>query len=199
MDARTFFDIMGTAPATVTVVTTTAPDGSPRGLTVAAVTSVSARPPSLLVSLDQRSRTLPDLLAAGRFAVNFLRGDRAETSRRFSAAVGDRFSGVAWRAGPNGLPILHDDSLAWLECEVEQVIESGDHVVVIASILDGAPPAAGSRPLMYFRHRYEAWPGDVEDGGAMALQERSTPGPSRAQPAPQGSPPVPRSETKTHP
>ena len=58
MDKRTFFDIMGTAPATVTVVTTIGPDGQPRGLTVGAVTSVSAEPPSLLISLDQRSRSL---------------------------------------------------------------------------------------------------------------------------------------------
>jgi hypothetical protein len=42
MDQRTFFDIMGTAPATVTVVTTLGPAGEPRGLTVGAVTSVQA-------------------------------------------------------------------------------------------------------------------------------------------------------------
>lgn len=197
MDARTFFDIMGTAPATVAVVTTTAPNGSPRGLTVAAVMSVSARPPSLLVSLDQRSRTLPDLLSAGRFAVNFLRGDRADTSRRFSADIEDRFAGVAWRPGPTGLPILHADSLAWLECQVEQVVESGDHVVIIGAVLAGAPPPAGSRPLMYFRHRYEAWPGHVDDLRPKTPEAGSTQAPPTEPPLSRPSPRAARSRPPT--
>ena len=163
MDSRTFFDIMGTAPATVTVVTTLGPAGDARGLTVGAVTSVSAEPPSLLISIDHRSRSLPDLVVAGRFAVNYLRGDRAEISRRFSSPSTHRFEGIEWRPGSTGVPILHADSLSWLECRIEQIVESGDHVVVIAEVEDGAPPPPQSRPLMYFRHHYEAWPGQVED------------------------------------
>lgn len=175
MDKRTFFDIMGTAPATVTVVTTIGADGKPRGLTVGAVTSVSADPPSLLISLDHRSRSLQELRAAGRFAVNYLRGDRAEVSRRFAMPMADRFAGIAWRPGTTGMPILYEDSLSWLECRIEQIIESGDHVVLIAAVEDGAAPPAGSRPLMYFRHRYEAWPGSVEDLLATNPLEGSLP------------------------
>lgn len=173
MDKRTFFDIMGTAPATVTVVTAVDAEGAPRGLTVGAVTSVSAEPPSLLISLDHRSGSLPVLLAAGRFGVNYLRGDRADVSRRFSTPVEDRFAGIAWRAGSTGVPILHDDSLAWLECRIEQVVRAGDHVVLIAAVEDGMAPPAGSRPLMYFRHHYEAWPGNVDDLRATTPREGS--------------------------
>jgi len=163
MDRRTFFDIMGTAPAAVTIVTTLDPAGEPRGLTVGAVTSVSAEPPSLLISLDRHSRSLPDLLLAGYFGVNYLRGDRADVSRRFSSPVADRFDGIEWRPGSTGMPILHADSLSWLECRTEQVVEAGDHVVLIAAVEDGAPPPPRSRPLMYFRHHYEPWSGQVDD------------------------------------
>jgi flavin reductase (DIM6/NTAB) family NADH-FMN oxidoreductase RutF len=175
MDRRTFFDIMGTAPATVTVVTTLGPAGEPRGLTVGAVTSVSAEPPSLLISLDHRSKSLPDLLLAGRFAVNYLRGDRAEVSRRFSTPVADRFAGLEWQSGAMGMPILHADSLAWPECRIEQIVESGDHVVLIAAVEDGRPPPPRPRTLMYFRHHYEPWPGNVDDLLATAPQEGSLP------------------------
>lgn len=175
MDRRTFFDIMGTAPATVTVVTTVDAEGKPRGLTVGAVTSVSAEPPSLLISLDRRSHSLEVLKAAGRFAVNYLRGDRAEVSRRFSMPLADRFEGIAWRPGTTGLPILHEDSLAWLECTIEEIIESGDHVVLIAAVEDGVAPPPGSRPLMYFRHHYEAWPGNVADPRTTTPREGSVP------------------------
>ena len=164
IDTRTFFDIMGTAPAAVTIVTTLDLAGAPRGMTVAAVSSVSAKPPSLLISVDHRSRTLPDLLEAGRFVVNFLRGDRAEVSRRFASPVEDRFDGIEWRPGRTGLPVLHADSLSWAECRTSQRIDAGDHVILIADVLAGSPPPPESRPLMYFRHHYEAWPGQVEDG-----------------------------------
>lgn len=163
MDKRTFFDIMGTAPAAVSIVTTVCADGSPRGMTVAAVSSVSADPPSLLISVDHRSRTLPDLESAGYFAVNYLRGDRAEVSQRFASPVADRFEGIEWRPGSTGMPILHADCLSWLECRIDQVIHSGDHVILIAGVLDGAAPPPKSRPLMYFRHHYEAWAGQVDD------------------------------------
>jgi flavin reductase (DIM6/NTAB) family NADH-FMN oxidoreductase RutF len=168
MDRRAFFDIMGTAPATVTVVTTLGPAGEPRGLTVGAVTSVSAEPPSLLISLDHRSQSLSDLLLAGRFAVNYLRGDREGVSRRFSSPVAERFAGIEWRAGSSGVPILHADSLAWLECRIEQVVESGDHVVLFAAVEAGSSPPPRSRPLMYFRHHYEAWPGRVDDARSQS-------------------------------
>jgi flavin reductase (DIM6/NTAB) family NADH-FMN oxidoreductase RutF len=184
MDRRTFFDIMGTAPATVTVVTTLGSEGEPRGLTVGAVTSVSAEPPSLLISLDHRSRSLADLLRCGGFAVNYLRGDRADVSRRFSSPVTDRFADVEWRPGSTGMPILHVDSLSWLECRIEQVVESGDHVVLIAAVEDGAIPPPQSRPLMYFRHYYEPWPGQVEDARAQVSRPQASAAARAGEPEP---------------
>ena len=89
LDRRRYFDIMAAAPTAVTVVTTIDParpvgeggadhaadsadEGSsagaaarPVGLTVSAVTSVSAEPPILAICLDRRSRTLPVIERAG--------------------------------------------------------------------------------------------------------------------------------------
>jgi flavin reductase (DIM6/NTAB) family NADH-FMN oxidoreductase RutF len=163
MDRPTFFRIMGTVPAGVTVVTTLDGEGRARGLTVAAVCSVSAEPPTLLVSIDRRSRSLVVLRERGRFAVNFLRGDRADVGMRFASRVPDRFDGIEWRPGVLGVPVLHADSLAWAECRVEQEFVSGDHVVVIGAVEAGVPPPPHSRPLMYFRHRFSAWSGGVDD------------------------------------
>jgi flavin reductase (DIM6/NTAB) family NADH-FMN oxidoreductase RutF len=166
MDTRAFFDIMGAAPAAVTVVTTVDRLGRAHGLTAAAVCSVSAEPPLLLVCIDRRSRTLPALRESRAFAVNFLRGDRADVAARFAARVVDRFDGIDWRPGESGVPILHRDSLAYAECRTTEEIDAGDHVVLIARVVAGAPPPAQSRPLMYFRHRYGPWPGEVDDARA---------------------------------
>jgi flavin reductase (DIM6/NTAB) family NADH-FMN oxidoreductase RutF len=164
MDTRTYFDIMGTAPASVTVVTTLDATGQPRGLTVAAVTSVSADPPILLVSIDRRSRTLPTIRQHGAFAVNFLRGDRAEVAARFASPLADRFAGIGWGPGATGVPVLVEDSLSHAECVTIHERLVGDHMVLFGHVLAGAPPPVRSRPLLYFRHRYASWQGHVDDG-----------------------------------
>src|SRR3954454_24327215 len=79
VDRSTFFQIMSAFPTGVAIVTTVEEDGTPRGLTTNAVTSVSADPPILLVCIDKDSRTLPALRASRRFVVNFMRDDHAET------------------------------------------------------------------------------------------------------------------------
>ena len=50
IDRQRFFDVMASFPSGVAIVTTTTPDGVPRGLTTTAVCSISAEPPTVLVS-----------------------------------------------------------------------------------------------------------------------------------------------------
>ncbi|MGH3452129.1 MAG: flavin reductase family protein [Haloechinothrix sp.] len=164
MDPRAFFAIMGILPTGVTVVTTLDGRGEPHGFTASALCSVSADPPLLLVCINRRSRTLDAICASGRFVVNFLGGDRAEVSRRFASSGENRFATTAWRASGNGMPHLYRDSVAHADCRTEQVVEAGDHLIVVASVTDGQPPSSGARPLMYFRRQYQAWPaGSAED------------------------------------
>ena len=103
-----FFAIMSAFPTGVAIVTTLEPDGTPRGLTTNAVTSVSAEPPILLVCVDSDSRTLPALLHSKRFVVNFMRHDCAEICSLFASKADDKFSTVAWTPGLGGVPILHE-------------------------------------------------------------------------------------------
>ena len=163
LERRPFLDIMGTIPSVVTVVTTVDADGRPHGLTVSAVCSVSADPPMLLVCIDRRSRTLASLRVSGGFAVNFLRGDRAEIGQRFASSVVDRFEGVEWRGASSGVPVLHADSLSFAACRTVEEIGAGDHAILLGLVEEGSPPPPSSRPLMYFRRRYGAWPAEVAE------------------------------------
>lgn len=158
MDRARFFAIMSAFPTGVTIVTTLDQAGQPRGLTCNAIASVSAEPPMLLVCVDKQSTTLQALLARRAFVVNFLREGRGELANRFASKEGDKFAGVLWRPARNGAPWLHVDSLAYAECDTEQEVEAGDHVVLIARVEDGQPPAPGTQPLMYFRRTYASWP-----------------------------------------
>ena len=157
VDRATFAEIMASYPAGVAIVTTLDPDGTPRGLTTTAVSSVSAEPPLLLVCVDRMSRTLP-ALRAGRFVVNFLREGRSELARLFASKRDDKFEHVAWRPSTSGMPILEDDALAWAECVTVQELTPGDHFVLLGQIEEGAGAAADEdAPLMYYRRSWGVW------------------------------------------
>jgi len=143
-----FFAIMSAFPTGVAVVTTRDEQGRPRGLTAQSVASVSAEPPLLLVCIDRASRTLPALRASGQFVVNFLRADRDALCAIFASRAEDKFARVAWREAANGMPVLHDDSLAYAECTTEQELEVGDYVVVIGLVGGGEPPSTDGVPIV---------------------------------------------------
>lgn len=159
-----FFAIMSAFPTGVAIVTTLEPDGTPRGLTTNAVTSVSAEPPILLVSVDRDSRTLPALLHSKRFVVNFMRHDCAEICALFASKSDDKFSQVAWTAGLGGVPILHEGAVAHAECATLVELEVGDHVVVTGLVEMGAPPDPDEVPIVYFRREYSSAPSASASG-----------------------------------
>jgi flavin reductase (DIM6/NTAB) family NADH-FMN oxidoreductase RutF len=157
VDRATFFAIMGAFPTGVTVVTALDESGEPRGLTSNAVCSVSAEPPLVLVCVDKRSNTLPALRHSKKFVINYLAAGRGELSNLFASKEPDKFAGVSWRPAKNGMPWMHTDSLAHAECTTVQELDAGDHVILLAEVEGGQPPAPGTHPLMYFRRTYGTW------------------------------------------
>jgi flavin reductase (DIM6/NTAB) family NADH-FMN oxidoreductase RutF len=153
-----FIAIMSAFPTGVAIVTTLEPNGTPRGLTTNAMTSVSADPPILLVCVDSNSRTLPALLHTKRFVVNFMRDDCAEICRLFASKADDKFEHVAWTPGIGGVPILHEGAVAHAECATLDELEVGDHVVVTGLVEAGAAPAASDVPIVYFRRSFSSAP-----------------------------------------
>ncbi len=148
---------MGALAGGVAVVTTVDANGEPRGLTTTAVTSVSLRPPLVLVCLDRGSRTLLALRDSKRFAVNVLDAGAADLARTFASRGDDKFAALEWRLGRNGCPLLHLDSLAWAECRTELEVDAGDHVILVGRVADAEASAADRRPLTYFRGRFGHW------------------------------------------
>ncbi|GIW43384.1 MAG: hypothetical protein KatS3mg077_0666 [Candidatus Binatia bacterium] len=143
---------LGNFAAGVTVVTTRGAEGAPYGLTATAFTSVSLEPPLVLVCVDKKSESYPHFLASRIFAVNFLASDQEGVSRRFAVSGGDKFREVAWSRGATGAPILAD-VLGFVDCEVEQVVEGGDHTIFVGRVVAGGCDETKT-PLIYFRGNY---------------------------------------------
>ncbi|HET9521560.1 MAG TPA: flavin reductase family protein [Candidatus Limnocylindrales bacterium] len=152
----TFRAVMGHFVTGITVVTTFA-DGSPQGITVNALSSVSLEPPLVMVALDRRRFITPSVRASGRYAVNVLSEDQQDLSDCFAGAPvlpgRDAFCGAAWTPGSTGLPLL-DGAIATLECTVVETFHAGDHELFIGRVDALGHHERQPMPLLYYRRRY---------------------------------------------
>jgi flavin reductase (DIM6/NTAB) family NADH-FMN oxidoreductase RutF len=147
-----FTDAMSALASGVVMVTNWI-DGRPWGMTVSAFTSVSADPPTILVSLGSETASARAIAGAGTFGVSIL-GRHHRAAARHGSSPGtskhlDRF--VDWR-GDQPTPAI-GGALAHLECVVEASIPVADHTIVVGRVLDVAV-GDGGEPLVYFRRAY---------------------------------------------
>jgi 3-hydroxy-9,10-secoandrosta-1,3,5(10)-triene-9,17-dione monooxygenase reductase component len=146
-----FRDALAAYPTGVTVVTARGPNG-PSGATANAVTSLSLEPPMMLACLDRGSRTLDAARAAGRFGVNALAAGQEAVARRFARKdpEPEKWEGVEWSES-GGSPRL-PDALVWVACELRDLIDGGDHLVLTGTVL-GVDSREGM-PLIFHRGAY---------------------------------------------
>jgi 3-hydroxy-9,10-secoandrosta-1,3,5(10)-triene-9,17-dione monooxygenase reductase component len=145
---------MSSVPTAVTVVTSVGEEG-PAGATANAVASLSLDPPLMLVCLDRGSRTLAALRSSGRFAVNVLGSGDETLARAFASKAPhpEKWAGVEWSES-DGMPRLAG-ALAWIGCELRDLLDGGDHVIVTGAVLDLAH-AEETHPLLFHRGEYRA-------------------------------------------
>ena len=132
------------------------------GTTVSAFCPVSGDPPLVLISLIAGSYPAELLRRVDRFAVTLLAGGQRMLAGRFAAAgrPGARLllDGVPHQRGTLSGALIATAGLAALECGAEQRVEAGDHLLVIARVLDVAYTAEAGQPLIRFRgKRYCCW------------------------------------------
>ena len=115
------------------------------------VMQVSFQPRLLAIAFENDARTLANIRAHNAFTVNFLSesDDSMHLAARFAqpyfgskvhgpqaTGVHRKLDRVAHRLTDRGCPVL-DAAMAWLECEAQQLVEAGDHTIVVGRVLDG--------------------------------------------------------------
>ncbi|MDF2387156.1 diflavin flavoprotein [Nostoc ellipsosporum NOK] len=104
------------------------------------VSQASFNPPGLTIAVA-KERAVESLTHSGnKFVLNILKeGNHIGLMKHFLKPFGpgqDRFADVAAEVAENGSPIL-SDALAYLECSVQNRMESGDHWLVYATVDNG--------------------------------------------------------------
>ena len=134
----------------VAVVTARRDDGNPCGLVATSVSSFSARPPSVLVSVDHSSRCHRALVDGDTFGVHLLAADQESLAHVFAGRGDDKFSGVDW-SWDDGVARLAG-SLAYLRCRRSALFELYDHSLLVGDVTGGS--IVPGEPLVYLRRTF---------------------------------------------
>lgn len=145
-----FRHVLGHLPTGVTVITAYTREG-PTGMAANSVTAVSLEPPLILLCPARSSATWPLIRAARQFCVSVLAAHQEGVARGFAARGADRFAGIGWHPRRGG-PAL-DDAVAWIDAELLQEHDAGDHTIAVARVV-AVDASAGRVPLVFFRGGY---------------------------------------------
>ena len=144
---------LGRVVGSLSVLTTKKGDLS--GAMVASwVSQASFTPPGLTVAVA-KDRAVESLLQKGDcFAMNLLaEGRESGPMKQFLQPFdpgADRFAGLELEQSPSEQPLL-PEALAWLECNVKQRMECGDHWLLYAEVTHGGVFDADSTTAVHHR------------------------------------------------
>jgi flavin reductase (DIM6/NTAB) family NADH-FMN oxidoreductase RutF len=152
-DRRLFRDMLGSFMTGVTVVATLDQHGERRAFTANSFTSVSLDPPLILVCLAKSASSLKAFSEAEDYSVNVLGDWQRDLASAFASRGTDKTEALG-NLSSNDPPVL-DGSLTTLCCSQEQLVEAGDHVILIGRVRSFK--AGAGQPLGYFRGGYVAF------------------------------------------
>ena len=128
-------------------------DGAVHAMTGNAVSSLSLEPPLVLFCPAKRSKLAASLGGAGGFTINVLRADQEALATYFAGAWGET-APPAFRFVPSRCAPRLEGALATLDCGMHQVIEGGDHWIVIGRVVGIYRGIEPHGPLLFFKGQY---------------------------------------------
>ena len=148
-----FVAAMSTLASGVVLVTTWLGD-RPWGMTVTAFASVSAEPPTILVSLGSTTTSAHAIMATRGFGVSILADEQVAVARLGSEPGAAKFLEpfVDPSEGSSASPVVAG-SLAHLDCELSEVVQIADHTILFGRV-HAAQGSRSGTPLLYHRRGY---------------------------------------------
>lgn len=126
--------------------------GNFHGMTVNSFASVALSPPTVMVALQQGTRTEQAVTTGRAFGVTILDIDQERLARRFAGQLGEnqsRFAGVDTFTLVSGVPLIRG-GLAFLDCQVVNAYDIGATTVFFGEVLAAQNDSDGRAPLFYF-------------------------------------------------
>lgn len=157
IDSGEYRTVLGHLPTGVTVVTAVGEE-RPIGVAIGSFVSISLDPPLVGFFLGTQSGSWAPMEASGHFCVNILCEDQQELCGTMASRSDDKFEGVAYEtAAGSGAPILPDIH-AMIDCRIHDVVEAGDHNLVIGRVLS-LESRRDAPPMVFYKGQYGSFAG----------------------------------------
>lgn len=116
---------------------TIAADGLYNGMIASWVAQCSHTPPLITLAIRKNRLSHAQILQTGNFTINILPKDALPLLKQFKIPDWKhKFDDVSYALSPKGNPVLNN-ALAYLDCTVDRVIDTGDHSLFIGKITGG--------------------------------------------------------------
>lgn len=138
-------------------------EGTSHGMTVNSFNSIALSPPTVMVALQQDTRTHNLVVVGGIFGVTILDEHQEALGRRFAGEINNdqpRFAGVETFTMVTGAPLIRR-GMAYLDCKVVKAFDVGATTVFIGEVLAAKNEASATQknepnptPLLYFNRHW---------------------------------------------
>ncbi len=102
------------------------------------VTQASFAPPLVAIGVKKDSGSWAGIQQSRVFSVNVLETGSKDLAFAFFKPVsveGNKIAGYEYETKTTGSPILKD-ALSWFECKVTDIVDRGDHALVVGEVID---------------------------------------------------------------
>ena len=148
MSSNQFRKAMSKFATGITIVTSTVNE-EVRGMTVNAFMSVSLEPRLITIAVDHKTTFYKNREKIQRFGVSVLREEQKDVAMIFAKQLNQSFDDFTTL---DDIPVIQD-ALTTLACTVQESVEAGDHLLVIAKV--DAIETSDGNPILYYDSDYQ--------------------------------------------
>ena len=148
-DLRSIFSKFATG---VTAVTFKDSSGLNLGITVNSYTSLSLDPPLILWCLDKDSDLYEEITNLDNYIINFLSEEQKDIASSLAQKNDHILNPDQFTLIDHGLIIK--DSIGWMACTKNTIIDSGDHSILTANVYDSQ--IIDGYPLVFWGSNYRS-------------------------------------------
>ncbi len=117
------------------------------------VFQITAEPPQIGISINKQNLTHEFISSSKVFSIGIL---SKNTPPKFIGQFGfktgreiDKFKGVNYKIGKTGAPLILDNTIGFIECEVINSVDCGTHTMFIGKVVDAEVISENEEPLTY--------------------------------------------------
>ena len=148
-DLRNIFSKFATG---VTAITFESSTGLNLGITINSYTSLSLDPPMILWCLDKDSDLYEEITALDKYIINFLSEEQEDIANSLAQKNDHNLNTDQFTLIDQGLVLK--DSIGWMACTKNTIIDSGDHSILTANVYD--LQISDGYPLVFWGSKYRS-------------------------------------------